>query len=1475
MTQPTDSLRRGRWLLALVVLLALPPLALFVVTPMEARYQAALGIAGVAMMWLLNRLRPQSRLVSLWLVLISMVVSTRYLYWRATETLVFNSGLEYALGYGLFIAEVYAWLIMVLGYLQTIWPLERKITPLPEDTALWPTVDVYIPTYNESLDVVTDTVLAAQNLAYPADRFNVYLLDDGRRPEFAAFASRAGVGYITRDDNLHAKAGNLNNALRQTEGELICVFDCDHVPTVGFLQATVGGFLTDPRLAMLQTPHYFYSLDPFERNLGVNEELPREGELFYGPVQKGNDFWNATFFCGSCAVIRRSALEETNGFAVETVTEDAHTALRLQRLGWNTAFLGMNLAAGLATERLSLHIGQRARWARGMTQILRIDNPLFGRGLSFPQRLCYLNAMLHFQFALPRVVFITAPLAYLLLGQNIIASSAQMIFAYALPHLFHAVYTNARLNGRYRYTFWAEVYESVLAFHLIKPTLMTLWDPRRGKFNVTEKGGMLARGFFDVQSVKPHLIVAFLLIAALGWGGVRYFWNDFYGVERDVMALNLFWAGFSLVTLLGAIGVARERRQRRDRVRVELDLPVSVYLADGHVLRARTRDLSMSGARVANPLKGPLSAPVEDVEIQMDDQRVVLPAADVRVDDMDLRLRFGLLTINQRRALVRIVMGRADAWLPDHEHPGDRPVHSFRMVLRVGLSLFFWRWIRLDRRSREASRNQRRDRFWSVNTIWIFLAVLAVLLMALALRPAFGAEAQAPSLDTPATNTVGNESHSPAANDNGQVLSEVVSLEQLGRREGLLLRGDGAQSGVAVSLRQDEVVTAARMTVLISHGPDLLEGTGQVVVEINGEPVRTLPLQGQDETVHEYSFDINPAYLVTHNQINFRLTGLADRACPNPLDDRVRAVIDGKSHLDMAVRRLPVANQLSALPSPFFDTASSRPAGLRVVFAGAPGRDAVQAAAITATWFGIKARYRGVGFQVFRNELPARNAVVFITNSQTLPGLTLEPVDSPTVRMVNNPRDPLYKLLIIQAPTPVGLVDAARWLALRADSLSGARMPSVPVSPSPRTANDAPLWVNTDKPLDLGELTPPEQLKVTGLYPALINVNFRAAPDLFLWPGDTVPLRVRYRFPEGEWLDTERSRLDVSLNGRYLKSIPVERAGLLERLWGKLGGKVRQEEAAIPVPPDLIYGENRLSFYFNLRYTLEQHCDPVLPKNVTSRIFPDSTLDLSQTQHMATLPNLSFFVAAGYPFSAFADLSRTGLVLKAEPSNDELAAALGLLARIGEATGYPGIHLQVALGDDGIAALRDRDLLALIPLNDPFAKVWLDGDTFMVKDERLKVTPMNLPQRLVYLAKRAAFNQRREAARALTGRTNNLALVSRPSPLNPDRMLVMMTSQTGGALPVMVGDLRNPQVSAQVRGDLVLLDRDGETSGYQVGPVRLYGDIPWYTALLWELGQRPFLMLAGVLLVLLIVVLTMLPLLRRRAALRLDSWSQK
>lgn len=679
-----------RKIIGIILTLTLLLLSLLViVTPMSSDKQYLFGLSVIVAVFIIGRFKSKKSVLAM--LVFSLLMSTRYIWWRATTTLHFDSTLEMVLGGLLFAAEIYSWTILVLGYVQMAWPLERPIAPMPEDRSTWPTVDIYVPSYNESLEVVRDTVLAAQCIEYPQDKVKVYILDDGKRDEFRDFAAEAGVGYLTRPDNSHAKAGNLNHAMTITEGELICVFDCDHVATRVFLQATIGEFFRDDKLALIQTPHHFYSPDPFERNLTAAKKVPHEGALFYGPVQQGNDNWNATFFCGSCAVIRRSALEEVGGFAVETVTEDAHTALKLQRRGWNTAFLDIPLAAGLATERLALHVNQRIRWARGMTQIFRIDNPLLGRGLKLTQRLCYLNAMLHFQYGLPRVVFLTSPLVFMLFNLNIISSSATLIFSYVLPHLVLSTIVNSRITGRYRYAFWGEIYETVMAFHLILPTLFSLISPKLGKFNVTDKGDLTDRDYFDAYTVRPLIITVLLMVGSMIWVGVRYYMNYYTGIDPRVILFNIAWGCFSTIILLASIAVAKESKQIRKTIRIYANLPTKVLFSDGSHMLTRTFDISMGGARVALQKGEDLryKVPVQ-IELGLGNEIAHVPLRAAGVGNNDIRVEFDNLPLSERRKLVRVVLSRADAWYKP-PHAPDRPLASFVGILLCVWELFFGR----------------------------------------------------------------------------------------------------------------------------------------------------------------------------------------------------------------------------------------------------------------------------------------------------------------------------------------------------------------------------------------------------------------------------------------------------------------------------------------------------------------------------------------------------------------------------------------------------------------------------------------------------------------------------------------------------------------------------------------------------------------------------------------------------------------
>ena len=635
---------------------------------------------GIAM---LVRYMP-GRFPTLMLIVLSAIVSCRYLWWRYTSTLNWNDTLDLVCGVILLAAETYSWFVLILGYVQMCWPLERKPAALPPNLGQWPTVDLMIPTYNEDLSVVRTTVLAALGLDWPRDRLQIYILDDGRREEFRAFAAEVGVGYIVRPDNRHAKAGNLNHALGVTRGELIAIFDCDHVPVRSFLQMTVGWFLKDAKLALVQTPHHFFSPDPFERNLGSFRRRPNEGELFYGLIPDGNDMWNAAFFCGSCAVLRRMALESIGGFAVDTVTEDAHTALRLHRHGWTSAYLSTPQAAGLATESLSAHVGQRIRWARGMVQIFRTDNPLLGRGLSLFQRICYANAMLHFLAGLPRLVFLTAPLAFLLLHAYIIYAPAVMILLYVLPHMLHASLTNARMQGKYRQTFWGEVYETVLAWYIARPTTVALFAPKKGKFNVTAKGGLMEEGLFDWRIAQPYLFLAALNVLGLGFAVWRLFTGPV--AEMGTVVVSSLWVIYNLLILGAAVAVAAEVRQVRRAHRVQMQLPAALMLESGHAYPCTLVDYSDGGIGLQLG-EGIAPKPGERVRLLLNrgQREFSFNAQVTRIVGRHLGLTLNGLTPQQRIDLVHCTFARADAWLGWQDtHEIDRPLRSLIDVLKLG-----------------------------------------------------------------------------------------------------------------------------------------------------------------------------------------------------------------------------------------------------------------------------------------------------------------------------------------------------------------------------------------------------------------------------------------------------------------------------------------------------------------------------------------------------------------------------------------------------------------------------------------------------------------------------------------------------------------------------------------------------------------------------------------------------------------------
>ncbi len=230
---------------------------------------------------------------------------------------------------------------------------------------------------------------------------------------------------------------------------------------------TMGWFLKEKELAMMQTPHHFFSPDPFERSTVVFAKR-RTKDAILRPGAGRERHVDATFFCGSCAVIRRGPLDEMADSRRNGDRRCPHLAASAPA-GYTSAY-AYSAGGGLATESLSAHIGQRIRWARGMVQIFRLDNPLFGKGLKLVQRVCYANAMLHFlRYSAPHLPHGAAGL--LLLHAYIIYAPALMIALFVLPHMIHASLTNSKIQGKYRHSFWSEIYETVLAGISRRPLL--------------------------------------------------------------------------------------------------------------------------------------------------------------------------------------------------------------------------------------------------------------------------------------------------------------------------------------------------------------------------------------------------------------------------------------------------------------------------------------------------------------------------------------------------------------------------------------------------------------------------------------------------------------------------------------------------------------------------------------------------------------------------------------------------------------------------------------------------------------------------------------------------------------------------------------------------------------------------------------------------------------------------------------------
>jgi cellulose synthase (UDP-forming) len=550
-------------------------------------------------------------LVTRTVAVLALVVTMAYLAWRAVVTIDLR---VWWLSIPLYVLELHAAVGLGL-YVFSLWDVNAGPRTRPvQETPL--RVAVLIPTLNEPPEVLAPTVAAAAALQPPHE---TWVLDDGDRPHIARLAADLGARYLRRPDRRHAKAGNLNHALDTVQADVVAVLDADHVAKPDFLINTLGYF-DDQRVALVQTPQDFYNLESFEHSRTAARDGFNEQSLFYRAILAGKNRWQAAFWCGTNALLRVTALKEVGGVATETVTEDIHTTIRLHAAGWRTVYHNEVLARGLAAAGASQYWLQRHRWGTGAMQVLRTDNPLTVRGLTWPQRLSYAFTLFGWFDAWRSLGYLLVPIAALFTGAIPIRAPLGT-FAVAFAVTFTLQQLTLWLLGRGWQRPWLAILFDLVRLPSNLAATMTLFGRRSVGFQVTPKGR---------TGERPHRAPAPRILSAVaGVSGLAAVWFVattagrtplHYSVRAGAFAAA-GWLAFNLAMVAAALARIRAVRYGAER-RASVRFPVTLRARlDGVACKAT--DLSMTGARVSIPsrLSGEaselvLEAPGRDVALR-------------------------------------------------------------------------------------------------------------------------------------------------------------------------------------------------------------------------------------------------------------------------------------------------------------------------------------------------------------------------------------------------------------------------------------------------------------------------------------------------------------------------------------------------------------------------------------------------------------------------------------------------------------------------------------------------------------------------------------------------------------------------------------------------------------------------------------------------------------------------------------------
>jgi len=548
---------------------------------------------------------------------VSLVLLWQYFFWRVTKTLPpVGWNADFIVGYPFMLAEAASMLSVCLSMLFLSRNINRSgdvqtALRLSPPRAQAPLVDIFICTYNEEKPILERTMIGATGLNY--GNYRVWVLDDGKRAWLRELAEELGCLYLTRPDNRHAKAGNINHALRHIAGlpekpEYVSILDADFVPMPDFLQRATS-LMQDGSVGVVQTPQHFINPDPIQTNLAASEVWPDEQRFFFDILMPAKDAWGVAFCCGTSSVIRFSGLMKIGGFPTDSVTEDYLVTLRLKEIGYRTVYLNERLTIGLAPEGIKEYITQRGRWCLGLMQIVRGRSGPFSlqAKLSFVDRLSLVDAFMSWAAVYGTKIFaLVVPWLYLLFGIRAVHADLYELLKYFLPfYVWHAL-TMAWISRGRSLAIMTDVSQYIAAPAVLKAVVTGLTKPQGQKFKVTAKGGDRNRRFVEWPLIRLYGTMLAITMAAIAYAFIIHLRGD--SIAYGGLALG--WSMYNCVVLIVVCFVCIEQPRRRKSERFERDEPVLIYQG-GDARLVRMADISITGARFVDPAPPPVGTMIK------------------------------------------------------------------------------------------------------------------------------------------------------------------------------------------------------------------------------------------------------------------------------------------------------------------------------------------------------------------------------------------------------------------------------------------------------------------------------------------------------------------------------------------------------------------------------------------------------------------------------------------------------------------------------------------------------------------------------------------------------------------------------------------------------------------------------------------------------------------------------------------------